>query len=59
MSEPFVFDSRSTLYKDPFGAATCGQTITFRCRPLTADGLVTVRYLTETGDVTFTARRWA
>ena len=26
---------------------------------LTADGLVTVRYLTETGDVTFTARRWA
>ena len=26
---------------------------------LTADALGTVRYLTETGDVTFTARRWA
>ena len=40
MSEPFVFDSRSTLYKDPFGAAACGQSITFRCRPLTDDGFV-------------------
>jgi hypothetical protein len=26
---------------------------------LTADSLVTVRFLTETGDITFTVRRWA
>ncbi len=37
MSEPFVFDPRNTLYKDPFGAAVCGQSILFRCRPLTTD----------------------
>ena len=34
MSEPFVFDSRSTACKDPFGAVSCGQFVTFRCRPL-------------------------
>lgn len=34
MSEPFVFDSRSTECKEPFGAVPCGQFVTFRCRPL-------------------------
>ena len=38
MSEPFVFDSRYPLFKTPFGAVTCGQTVTFRCRPLAAEG---------------------
>ena len=37
MSEPFVFDSRCQLCKDPFGAVVCGQAITFRCRPLAAE----------------------
>jgi len=40
MSEPFVFDSRDIRYKDPFGAALCGQTVTLHCRPLTEDALV-------------------
>lgn len=34
MSEPFVFDSRSTECKEPFGAVPCGQFVTFCCRPL-------------------------
>ena len=38
MSEPFVFDSRYPLFKTPFGAVTCGQTVAFRCRPLEAEG---------------------
>ena len=38
MSEPFVFDSRYPLFKTPFGAVTCGQTVAFRCRPLAAEG---------------------
>lgn len=38
MSEPFVFDSRYPLFKTPFGAAACGQTITLRCRPLASEG---------------------
>ncbi|MDY5612522.1 glycoside hydrolase family 13 protein [Dysosmobacter sp.] len=38
MSEPFVFDSRYSLFKTPFGAVTCGQAVTFRCRPLAAEG---------------------
>ena len=37
MSEPFVFDSRCTQCKEPFGAAVCGQTVSFRCRPLTKE----------------------
>ena len=38
MSEPFVFDPRYPLCKEPFGAVTCGQTVFFRCRPLMAEG---------------------
>ncbi|MBR0283332.1 MAG: glycoside hydrolase family 13 protein, partial [Oscillibacter sp.] len=38
MSEPFVFDSRCTDCKDPFGAVLCGQNITLRCRPLAREG---------------------
>ena len=38
MSEPFVFDPRHSLCKEPFGAAACGQAVTFHCRPLTAEG---------------------
>ena len=38
MSEPFVFDSRCTLCKDPFGAARCGGHVTFSCRPLLREG---------------------
>ena len=38
MSEPFVFDSRCTLCKDPFGAAHCGGHVTFSCRPLLREG---------------------
>ena len=37
MSEPFVFDSRCLQCKEPFGAAVCGQTVTFRCRPLSRE----------------------
>ena len=35
MSEPFVYDPRCILCKDPFGAVTCSTAVTFRCRPLT------------------------
>lgn len=38
MSEPFVFDPRCTLCKDPFGAVQCGQHVTFSCRPLLREG---------------------
>lgn len=38
MSEPFVFDPRSEYCKTPFGAVSCGQNMTFRCRPLTCEG---------------------
>lgn len=38
MSEPFVFDPRYPLCKAPFGAAFCGQTVSFHCRPLIREG---------------------
>lgn len=38
MSEPFVFDPRCELCKEPFGAVVCGQSVSFRCRPLTLEG---------------------
>lgn len=38
MSEPFVFDPRCALCKEPFGAVACGQNVTFRCRPLVQEG---------------------
>lgn len=38
MSEPFVFDPRCDLCKTPFGAVVCGQSVTFRCRPLASEG---------------------
>ena len=40
MSEPFVFDSRCTYCKEPFGAVPCGTLISFRCRPLSSEGFV-------------------
>lgn len=38
MSEPFVFDSRCLLCKDPFGAVPCAQSVSFHCRPLLTEG---------------------
>ena len=38
MSEPFVFNPRSDLYKTPFGAVPCGESVTFHCRPLASEG---------------------
>ena len=38
MSEPFVFDPRYHLCKQPFGAVSCGEPVTFHCRPLKAEG---------------------
>ena len=37
MSEPFVFDPRCGLCKEPFGAAACGEAVTLRCRPLASE----------------------
>lgn len=34
MSEPFVFDPRHPACKLPFGAAPCGSSVSFWCRPL-------------------------
>ena len=34
MSEPFVFDPRCSLCKEPFGAVPCGKSVTLRCRPM-------------------------
>ena len=33
-----VFNSRSPLYKIPFGAVTCGEQVVLTCRPLAAEG---------------------
>ena len=38
MSEPFVFESRHSLCKTPFGAVSCGGTVTLCCRPLASEG---------------------
>lgn len=38
MSEPFVYDPRYHLCKQPFGAVACGETVSFHCRPLKAEG---------------------
>ena len=38
MSEPFVFNPRSSAYKTPFGAVPCGGSVTFHCRPLASEG---------------------
>ena len=40
MSEPFVFDSRCTYCKEPYGAVTCGTEVSFRCRPLSSAGFI-------------------
>ena len=34
MSEQYVFDSRDTRYKSPFGAVACGTSVSFTLRPL-------------------------
>lgn len=38
MSEPFVFDPRYPLCKQPFGAVPIGETVTLHCRPLKSEG---------------------
>ena len=38
MSEPFVFDPRYHRCKQPFGAAVCGEAVSFHCRPLKSEG---------------------
>lgn len=38
MSEPFVFDPRHSLCKEPFGAAVCRGRVLFRVRPLAREG---------------------
>lgn len=38
MSEPYVFNPRSPLYKNPFGAVLRSQSVTFTCRPLSGEG---------------------
>lgn len=38
MSEPFVFDPRYPLCKQPFGAVPCKEPVRFYCRPLKAEG---------------------
>jgi len=40
MSEPFVFDSRCTYCKEPYGAVKCGTEVSFRCRPLSSAGFI-------------------
>ena len=40
MREPIVYDSRDTRYKDPYGAVTCGTSVTVCCRPLTEENFV-------------------
>ena len=37
MSEPFVFDPRSSQCKTPYGAVPCGRGVTFHCRPLASE----------------------
>lgn len=37
MSEPFVFDPRCSLCKEPYGAVPCGQTVTLHCRPMACE----------------------
>jgi len=38
MSEPFVYDSRCSLCKTPFGAVPCGAELTLHTRPLSGEG---------------------
>jgi len=38
MNAPAVFDSRSPLYKTPFGAVACGEELSLTCRPLSIEG---------------------
>ena len=44
MSEPFVFDPRCDLCKEPFGAVPCGTAVTFHCRPLATEGFSTAHW---------------
>lgn len=44
MSEPFVFDPRCDLCKEPFGAVPCGTAVTFHCRPLATEGFPTAHW---------------
>lgn len=37
MREPLVFDPRCVSCKSPFGAVSCGQEVTLRCRPLLSE----------------------
>ena len=38
MSEPFVFDPRCSLCKEPFGAVPCGTSVNLRTRPMAYEG---------------------
>lgn len=40
MSEPYVFDPRHALCKQPYGAVVCGSTVTLHVRPLIRDKYV-------------------
>lgn len=37
MSEPFVYNSRCSAFKTPFGAVPCGQAVDFHVRPLLSE----------------------
>jgi len=37
MSEPFVYNSRCSAFKSPFGAVPCGQAVDFHVRPLLSE----------------------
>ena len=38
MSEPFVFDPRCSLCKEPYGAVPCGTSVNLRTRPMNYEG---------------------
>ena len=55
MFDRFVFDPRDTRYKNPFGAAPCGSTVTFTLRPLAGENfsactLLAYREFSDTTD---------
>ena len=42
MSEPFVFDPRCSLCKEPYGAVPCGSSVNLRVRPMAYEGFTHV-----------------
>ena len=45
MSERYVFDPRDIRYKSPFGAVSCGSTVSFTLRPLVREQFTTCTLL--------------